>query len=84
MSREQEMQEKKRRRAERWYRSLTPEQRAEIEEVQADPWAHEWICQLYRDGLIDENLELTGAGELKLHQLELRKWIAEHPRESRR
>jgi hypothetical protein len=68
MSREDEIAAKRYRRLKKYVMSLPESQRtlttAQVEEMQ-------------RKGWVDSEGRLTGAGELRLHQLELLKWMAE-------
>jgi len=68
-TREQEMRAAQDRRIERWYRSLTPEERQPNMEV---------MDELYKQGYVDETNVITAKGELYMHQLRLLEWMKKH------
>ncbi len=76
MKREQEMAARRRRRIERWFKSLPPEK-------QKPPTKKE-TAKLVREGLVNKNGGLTNAGELRLLQLETLEWMANNPLDKRR
>lgn len=71
MNREDEIKERQRRRSQRWYNSLTPEQRKPNKKI---------LAQLRRDGYVDENNLITEKGELYLHQLRILEWMVKNER----
>lgn len=78
-----EIDERELRRLERWWKSLPAEkQRALKKETTGDTPTN---LALLAKGFIERCPEsptgflLTGAGELELHQLRLRDWMAKHP-----
>lgn len=72
MSREEEIAARRYHRFQRWHAKLPPEQKTAKVVATA-------LVDLEEQGLADAN-GLTTAGELRLHQLELLQWMAEHPR----
>lgn len=78
-----EIDERELRRLERWWKSLHPEKRRALEkDTTGDTPTN---LKLLTAGYIERCPEspsgfiLTGAGELYLHQLRLRDWMAKHP-----
>ena len=69
MNHEQELEAKQRRRLERWYKSLPPDAPKMLTLAMTE--------ELQRQGLLDEDENLTPAGELKLHQLSQLEWMWE-------
>ena len=66
----------RRRRIEKWFKSLSPEK-------QVPPTKKE-TNKLVREGLVEKGGGLTDAGELRLLQLETLEWMAKHPLDKRR
>lgn len=79
MPTERELTERKRRQAERWFRSLSPVQQCEIENQMLAPFESEVNQRLAMEGYINGKCELTATGELRLHQLKLLEWMAKNP-----